>query len=84
VTALYTLVDVNGKIYPSLTNVGKNPTFAMPTVLSNLYLFDLRDDLYSHQIKVEFIHKLRDEIQFSNPDNWLCKLIKIYSGLKKC
>ena len=62
-----TLVDVNGRIYLSLTNVGMNPTFGNANRTVESYLFDLRGDLYGREIKIEFVHKIRDEIKFNNP-----------------
>ncbi len=59
---------VNGKIYPSVTNVGVRPTFQeggdIPPVLVETYLLDTSQDLYGNQLEVRFIKRLREEKKF--------------------
>ena len=51
-----TSVQHQGKKYPSITNVGLNPTFEDPlrTLRVESFIFDLNNDLYGETIKVEF------------------------------
>jgi riboflavin kinase/FMN adenylyltransferase len=62
------LAYVDRKIYFSVTNVGMNPTFGNTQRTIESYLFDFHDSLYDREVRIEFIHKLRDEIKFSNPE----------------
>jgi riboflavin kinase / FMN adenylyltransferase len=61
-----TLAHVGKKTYSSVTNVGMNPTFANSDRSIESYLFDLDDNLYGHEVKIEFVSKLRGEIKFNN------------------
>lgn len=63
-----TLVHMDGKVYRSLTNVGTNPTFRGASRTIESHLFDLRCDLYEREIRVEFMRKLRNEIEFTNQE----------------
>ena len=50
------LIPVNA-VYPSVTNVGKNPTFGNNERTVEAYLLDFRDNLYEQEVKIDFIHK---------------------------
>ena len=54
----------NGKSWPSITNVGSNPTVSgsSPTVES--YLLDFHENLYEKWIEVRFLDYLRPEVKF--------------------
>ena len=60
---------LEGRFYPSVTNVGYNPTFEAllrPTV--ETYILDFDKDIYHKEIEVFFIDKLRDEMKFSSKE----------------
>lgn len=60
-----TKVEVNGKVYQGVTNVGVRPTFDdgnSPSVETLLLDFD--DNIYNKLIHVNFIHFLREEKKF--------------------
>ena len=59
---------VNGKIYPSMTNIGRCPTFGGGERTVEVYVADYRGDLYSRDLKIDIIDRLRDEKQFDNID----------------
>ena len=61
-----TRAHVEDRIYPSVTNVGKNPTFDNTERTIEAFLLDFRDNLYEKEVKIDFIHKLRGEIKFNN------------------
>jgi len=63
-----TLVYASGKAYHSLTNMGTNPTFGSAERTIESHLFDFHSDLYRREIRIEFVHKLRNEIEFVNPE----------------
>jgi riboflavin kinase/FMN adenylyltransferase len=60
---------VDNKSYPSVTNIGMNPTFGNTERTIEAYLLDYHDDLYGREVKINFIQKLRDEIRFDNADH---------------
>lgn len=67
VYASYTIID--GKKYPSVTNVGVRPTiegFSKERSETNIVGFD--GDLYDKNIKVHLLKKIREEMKFNNLD----------------
>jgi riboflavin kinase/FMN adenylyltransferase len=63
-----TFAHTPDNIFHSVTNIGKNPTFGNNERTVEAYLLDFRNDLYEQEVKINFIHKLRDEIKFRGPD----------------
>ena len=60
------LIDIGGKIYQGLTNIGYNPTFKDKTLSVETYIFDLSANILKQKIKVNFLSRLRDEITFAS------------------
>jgi riboflavin kinase/FMN adenylyltransferase len=60
------LAHTNGKIYQSMTNIGKNPTFGNTQRSIETFLIDYSGDLYGRELSVEFVARLRDEKKFKN------------------
>ena len=64
-----TRVVWNGKIYPSITNVGVKPTIEGKNELGvETYIFDFDKKLYGETITVEFIGFIRKEQKFESLD----------------
>ena len=59
---------VNGKTYQSMTNIGKDPTFGGTERTVEAHLVDYSGDLYGHELKVDFIARLRNEKKFDSAD----------------
>jgi riboflavin kinase / FMN adenylyltransferase len=57
---------VNECKYKSVTNIGTNPTFQGANLSIETHILDFDGDLYSQDIEVYFIERLRDEIFFSS------------------
>lgn len=54
---------------PAVASVGIRPMFSQNRrVILEVHLLDFNQDLYGKQLQVEFLHKLRDEEVFSNPE----------------
>ena len=53
-----------GRIYPSLTSVGTNPTFGPQPLTVETLLLDFRGSLYGAMIAVRFLRKLRPARKF--------------------
>jgi riboflavin kinase / FMN adenylyltransferase len=62
------LAHVNGKVYQSMTNVGKNPTFGGTHRTIETFLLDYTGDLYGHELSVDFVARIRDEKKFDSAD----------------
>lgn len=59
----------NERFYSSLTNVGVNPTFGgVSGVRVETHFIDFDKDIYSSDIEVFFLSKLRNEKKFRNAD----------------
>jgi len=63
-----TITQVNGKRFPSATNIGIRPTFGEGEKTVETHLLNYKGDLYDKDMKVEFVQKLRDEQRFSSPE----------------
>ncbi len=61
-------VHVGDKYYPSVTNVGFNPTFDQNELNVETFILDFDENLYGQKIKVDFIKRLRDELKFDSKD----------------
>lgn len=62
-----TCVDLEGRILPSITNVGVRPTFddgEQRTVETNIFDFD--EDIYGKNVRVDFYKFIRPERKFSS------------------
>lgn len=64
VYATYCIVDC--KKYMSMTNVGAKPTFSDNSISIESFILDFSQNLYGKEIKVEFIKKMRDIIEFQS------------------
>lgn len=61
-----TLARIGDLEYPSVTNIGINPTFADGTEIKiETYIFDFDASLYGQEVEVKLLKFLRDEKKFS-------------------
>ena len=64
-----------GERYPAVVNVGLNPTFGdRDTPIVEAYIIDFDQDLYDETIEIEFTHRLRDELRFTNVDDLVTQM----------
>jgi len=65
-----TLAHVCGKAYPSATSIGIRPTFEDPEPKPTIetYILDFEGDLYGKEMRLEILHRLRDEQRFNSPE----------------
>jgi riboflavin kinase/FMN adenylyltransferase len=61
------LAEINSQIYPSLTNVGKRPTFEDKGLVIESHLMDFSQKVYGRKIKLSFLKKIREEKSFPTP-----------------
>jgi len=62
-----TETEIDGKRYPSMTNVGVRPTVGDPPVRNvETHLIDADGNFYNKSIRVRFLARLRDERKFSD------------------
>ena len=60
------LTRANGKVYQSMTNIGRNPTFGDAERAVESYLVDYHGDLYGKELQLEIVARLRDEKKFAS------------------
>lgn len=61
--------EVDGNVYPSVSNVGLNPTVEDgDRVKCETYIIGFSGDLYEKKVKVNFCKYLRGEVKFSGTD----------------
>lgn len=65
---------VGGRVYPSVANVGTNPTFDGVRRHMEVHLFDFSADIYGAPLAVDFVAKLRDERRFACADALVCQI----------
>ena len=63
-----TRTRVGGTLHESVTNVGHKPTFGHHRLGVESFLLDFRGEIKAGAMEVEFLHRLRDEIKFPNPE----------------
>jgi len=63
-----TITQVNGKRFPSATNIGTRPTFGEGEKTVETHLLNYQGDLYGKEIRVEFVKKVRDEQRFPSAE----------------
>ncbi|MDR2939468.1 MAG: bifunctional riboflavin kinase/FAD synthetase [Clostridiales bacterium] len=61
-----TKTNINGRLYTSVTNIGKNPTLNSGSRTIETYVFDFDNIIYGKEIIVYFYKKVREEIKFSS------------------
>ncbi len=63
-----TWIHFGDKKYPSVTNIGKRPTFGSTDRTVETYIIDFSGDLYDRELKIDIVDLLRGEKKFRNTD----------------
>jgi riboflavin kinase/FMN adenylyltransferase len=63
-----TLAYIDGQRRPSVTNIGRRPTFGESERTVEVYILDFSGDLYRRQLKIDIIEKLRPEKKFDTTE----------------
>lgn len=61
-------VQIHGKTYNGLANIGYKPTFGESAPGVEVYIFDLQANLYQQVLEIELIKRIRDEISFPDAE----------------
>lgn len=59
-------VEWNQRLYPGVANIGYNPTFGNQALSVEAHLFDVEANLYGATVRVEFLHRIREERKFTS------------------
>lgn len=66
-----TLAEIDGESVPSVTYIGKRPTFEDGERLLEVHIFDQMLNLYGRDISVSFIQQVRGDMTFQSVDDLL-------------
>ena len=55
---------LDDKVYKSMTNIGKRPTFGGAERIVEVYILDYHNNLYERELRIDIIKRLRAEKQF--------------------
>lgn len=69
-----TITRVNGRYYPSATNIGINPTFSEHDIKVETHILDFSQAIYGLEIEVFFMEYIRAEIKFEVVDDLRIKM----------
>ncbi|MEY7999631.1 bifunctional riboflavin kinase/FAD synthetase [Clostridium sp. Mt-5] len=62
----YTRVELDGRIFKGITNVGYNPTTYDNKLSIETNILGFNGDIYDKNIKIHFIERIRDELKFNS------------------
>lgn len=61
-------VEINKKMFPSVTNIGYNPTFDVKRLSVETHILEYSGDLYGADLTLYFHERIRGEIRFDGAD----------------
>lgn len=61
-------VEIDGTLYPAVTNFGYRPTVDGKNLVSETYIHGFSGDLYGQELEIKILEFLRQEQKFSNTD----------------
>ena len=60
-------VQVRGKLYSSVVNIGENPTVSNSGITTiEAYIIDFEENIYDEDVRVFFYRRIRDQRKFNN------------------
>lgn len=68
-------INVDQNRYRCMMNVGHNPTFNYQEQISiEAYILDFDEDIYTKEVRIEFVEKIRDEKKFESKEQLILQL----------
>lgn len=71
-----TLTHYDGNSYPSITNIGYNPTFGEKQRICETHILKFDKNIYNKTIKIEFLKYLREERKFNSIFDLQSRILK--------
>lgn len=66
---------VRENAYPSCTSIGVRPTFHTDgQAIVETYVLDFDEEIYGEEIRIDFLHRLRDEMRFDTVDALIAQM----------
>ncbi len=69
-------IKITGKLYPSLTFIGKAETFGEIKVQAETYILDFNRNIYGQWITVNLLKKIRDNEKFNSAKGLIIQMKK--------
>ena len=69
-----TAVEISGKLYTGVTNIGTCPTFSAREIHAETYIIGYSGDLYGETVRILFLGRLRDEKKFENAEDLIMQI----------
>ncbi|MBE6645677.1 MAG: riboflavin biosynthesis protein RibF [Ruminococcaceae bacterium] len=69
-----TAVEIEGKLYTGVTNIGTCPTFAEREIHAETYIVNYSGNLYGEKIRIFFLGYLREEKKFESPNELIMQI----------
>lgn len=63
-----TFLRVDGRTWPSVSSIGRNPTFGSGPRTIESYIFEYSGDLYRRTVRLFFVKRIRSEQKFSSSE----------------
>ena len=76
-------VQLEGRAYPSMINIGIRPTFGLSSLLLEAHLFGFTGDAYGKNVRVCFSRFLRHEKAFPSPEELIAQLNEDRAKMEK-
>ena len=73
VLSAFSRID-GGAWLPAVTNLGRRPAVGGREPLLEVHFFDFDEDLYGQRLEVQFVAKLRDELNFDSLDDLVTQM----------
>jgi riboflavin kinase/FMN adenylyltransferase len=76
---------LNGEPLPGAASLGKRPTVKNPDAVPVLevHLFDFNAEIYGRRVRVDFLHKLRDEEKYPDLDSLVAQIRRDVDNAKQ-
>jgi len=62
------VTGLGGDVLEGVASIGTRPTVGGTKMLLEVYIFDFDEDIYGRELQVEFVEKIRDELNFPDID----------------
>jgi riboflavin kinase / FMN adenylyltransferase len=71
-----TLFHLGGRVLPSVSSVGLNPTFGAGPRTVESFIMDFDEVIYGQPVQLSFVKRLRDEIKFASASELVAQIQK--------
>lgn len=65
---------VRDRLYDGIANIGMRPTFDKESLTIEVHVFDFSEDIYSEEVSLYFVKKIREEKKFKNADELILQI----------